>query len=283
MSRPLNARLWWLWFLIGAAAAGEPLLGIGHVPIAVRNLDAASTDYRTLGFTLKPGHLHDDSVVNNHAKFADGTELELITASEPRDALAADYLRMLASGEGPAYLALQWSDARSFRAALKRAGIGFHEGAFFTLDDSRLDYLFFGGDNRSPTDRPEHFIHANTSGPLIGVWIADIENPELMKLLRAVGARFRQLDVQVPALQKATVAELTNGSITLLPRSQRLLADRPIIGALLRTRDLSAVENIVKRRQITGARTIDGPGYRSLMLPPQATHGLWLEFRQSGL
>lgn len=262
----------WLWMLLaGAVQAAGPLAGLGHLPIAVRNLDAASADYRALGFTLKPGHLHEDSVSNNHAKFADGTELELITASEPRDEVATQYLHLLSGGEGPAFLALQWSDADRVRAALTRAGIGFRQGAFFTLEDPRLDYLFFGGDNHSPTDRPEYFAHANGADRLIGVWIADAENPALLALLRALGAQFDA---------RHSEARLSNGTITLLPRSRRLLADRPLIGAVLRARDLGPVAAAARKAGIADVRSIAESGYHSLILPPSATHGLWLEFRQ---
>lgn len=272
----------WLWMLLaGVVQAGRPLVSIGHLPIAVRNLDAASADYRALGFTLKPGHLHDDSVSNNHAKFPDGTELELITASEPRDEVAAQYLRMLDSGEGPAFLALEWTDAERVRATLTHAGIGFHQGAFFTLTDPRLDYLFFGGDNRSPTDKPEYFAHANSAYSLVGVWLADAENPALRQLLRVLGSLFRERTLQVPAPLRAVEAKLGESStITLLPRSQRLIADRPIIGAVLLTRSLAQVEAVARRAGISDMRSATGPGYRSLILSPGDTRGLWLEFRQ---
>jgi hypothetical protein len=278
-------RATWLWVIFAAGAtAGEPLVGVGHMPIAVRNLDAASADYRALGFALKPGHLHDNSILNNHAKFVDGTELELITASEPRDSLAAQYLRILADGEGPAFLALEWTDSASVRAALKRDGIGFQQGAFFTLSDPRLDYLFFGGDNRSPTDRPEHFAHANTAYTLTGVWIADAENPALRQLLRTLGAQFSRRTVQLPARGEAIDARLARGTtLTLLPRNFRFMADRPLIGAVLLTRDLEQLAAFVRKVSIDDIRTTTGPGYHSLILPPSETHGLWLEFRQADL
>ena len=275
----------WLWMLLaGVVRAAGPLVSIGHIPIAVRNLEAASADYRALGFTLKPGHLHDDSISNDHAKFPDGTELELITASEPRDGTAAQYLRMLTVGEGPAFLAFEWTDSAATRAALTAAGMKFREGDFFTLADPRLDYLFFGGDNRSPTDKPEHFAHANTACSLLGVWLADAENAALRKLLRALGANFHDRDVQAPAHVKATDVSLARGTmLTLLPRSQRVIADRPIIGAVLMTRDLEQVARLAASAGRDHVRRSQGPGYHSLILPPAGTHGLWLEFRQPDL
>src|SRR5262245_4051661 len=59
----------------------KPIAGLDHIPTAVRDLGAASARYRALGFALKPGRLHDNSILNNHAKFPDGTEIELITAT----------------------------------------------------------------------------------------------------------------------------------------------------------------------------------------------------------
>lgn len=272
----------WLWMLLAAITqAAEPLVAVGHIPIAVRDIDAASADYRALGFSLKPGHLHDDSILNNHVKFADGTELELITASERKGSTAAQYLRMLDDGEGPAFLALEWGDDAKVRTALKHAGIGFADGVFFTLTDPRLNYLFFGGDNRSPTDKPEYFAHANSAYQLTGVWIADAENPALKQLLGALGARFRSRSHPIFARDQALEADLARGSvITLLPRHRRLIADRPIIGAVLLTRDLERVAAWVGKTSIGDLHTARGRGYRSLILPPAGTRGLWLEFRQ---
>jgi catechol-2,3-dioxygenase len=50
---------WLILFFTGVAVAAEPLVGIGHIPIAVRDLDAASADYRALGFTLKASNPDD--------------------------------------------------------------------------------------------------------------------------------------------------------------------------------------------------------------------------------
>src|SRR5262245_66326123 len=88
-------------------AAPEPAVtGLDHIPIAVADLARAADDYRALGFALKPGRPHDNGIQNQHVKFTDGTELELITAPEARDALTTTYRRHLQRGDGPAFLAL---------------------------------------------------------------------------------------------------------------------------------------------------------------------------------
>ena len=47
--------------------------------IAVRDLEAAAARFAALGCRLKPGRLHPDNLLNEHLKFRDGSELELMT------------------------------------------------------------------------------------------------------------------------------------------------------------------------------------------------------------
>src|SRR5262245_40013294 len=59
------------------ARPGTPTLN--HVVIAVSDLESAGTRFVRAGFTVKPGRLHPDRLLNRHVKFRDQTELELIT------------------------------------------------------------------------------------------------------------------------------------------------------------------------------------------------------------
>jgi hypothetical protein len=96
-------------FLLAVAASFPPpdpaVIGLDHIPIAVGDLARAADDYRALGFALKPGRPHDNGIQNQHVKFTDGTELELITAPAAGDALTTTYRRHLENGDGPAFLA----------------------------------------------------------------------------------------------------------------------------------------------------------------------------------
>jgi hypothetical protein len=231
--------------------------GLDHIPIAVNDLDRASADYRALGFALKPGRPHDNGITNQHVKFPDGTELELITAPEARDPLTATYRKHLAAGEGPAFLAL-------FAPGVDAASLG--------LNADPLQYIFMFGRNQSPTDRSEHFAHANTADSLIGVWLAGDDLSSERRLLEKIGARINAEEVRVPQLITAQVAQLDEGEVVLLPAARQLVPGRRVVGATVRIRDLAAARRVLAGR----GRTIGS----SIFLPPAITHGLWLELRE---
>ena len=235
----------------------SPATGLDHIPIAVSDLDRAAADYRALGFALKPGRPHDNGITNQHVKFPDGTELELITAPEARDALTATYRKHLAAGEGPAFLAL-------FAPGVDTGSLG--------LNADPLRYIFMFGRNQSPTDRPEHFAHANTAESLIGVWLAGDDLSAERRLLEKIGARIHEDEVRVPEPVQAHVARLAEGEVVLLPGARQLVRGRRIVGATVRIRDLATAE-----------RATGGRGQKigsSIFLPPAVTHGLWLELRE---
>lgn len=84
----------------------RPSIALDHVVLAVNDLEATAARYRQLGFALKPGQPHANGIRNQHVKFTNGTELELLTAPAAADDLTTRYRRHLADGDGPAYLAL---------------------------------------------------------------------------------------------------------------------------------------------------------------------------------
>jgi len=266
-----------------AGPAMTPLVrGLDHIPVAVSDLDAAAEDYRKLGFTLKPGRPHENGIRNQHVKFADGAEIELITASAARDPLTHEYLEHLAGGDGPAFLALFAPEldplARLFddmgRAYRRSAGIL----SFPAGDD--LHYVFFGRRNASPTDRPEHFRHANGAEALIGVWLAGDDLSAERDLLVRLGATIGEEELRVPNETRVTVARFPQAEIVLLPGSRQLTPGRRIIGATLRARSLGPLRGISTSVGRGAPQTAETPHGSSLFLSPGVTHGIWLEFRQ---
>jgi hypothetical protein len=244
------------------SASGETRAGLDHIPIAVANLERAAEQYRALGFVLKPGRRHDNGIRNEHAKFPDGTELELITAPEARDDLTTTYRKHLAAGDGPAFLAFH---APAMSEAVHR---------------SAPPYIFFGGLNRSPTDRPEHFKHTNGAYAFIGVWLAADDLSQERKLLQMMGAVIERRQARVPMPLATDVARLSDDEVVLLPARFQLVPGRRIVGATVAVKSLAAAQPIVERAAGKFLERVSGPGSRSVFVPPSSAHGLWLELRE---
>lgn len=248
-----------------AAPPAPTVVGLDHVPIAVNDLARAVEDYKTLGFALKPGRPHEDGIENQHVKFTDGTELELITAPAARDTLTTTYRRHLANGDGPAFMGLF---ARGIEPGTTRP--------------TSLDYVFLSGRNKSPTDRPEHFAHANTAESLVSVWLAGNDLSRERRLLHDLGARETEKAVRVPDARRAAVAQFQEGDVLLLPGSHQLVPGRRVVGVTLRVRSLDAARAIVDRGQLASLAVVPSADGRSVFLPPSRTHGLWIELRELG-
>ncbi|MBC7934588.1 MAG: VOC family protein [Rhizobacter sp.] len=66
------------------------LKGFDHIPIAVENLERPADLFKKLGFTLKPGRFHFHGIRNQHIKFYNGAELELLTSTNRNDILSTE-------------------------------------------------------------------------------------------------------------------------------------------------------------------------------------------------
>jgi len=256
----------------------SPVVGLDHIPVAVSDLEQASATYRALGFAIKPGRDHANGIRNAHVKFRDGSGIELITVDSAVDELTMQYVEFLAHGEGPAFLALHARETNRLIAALRVGGYEFRrDGDVIDLRQPELAYLFFVRDNRSPTDRPEHFAHRNGATALRAVWIATESGAELERLLVHLGGSSARRTVLAPDSVVATVVTVDQGEVVILPVSHQVAAGRPIIGASFRVSDVELVT-----RQLSAAGTAvrfeKGAAHR-IVVPPCATHGIWLEFR----
>lgn len=268
--------------VLAAASFGAPqpaVTGLDHVPIAVADLRRAADDYRALGFAVKPGRPHDDGIENQHVKFTDGTELELITAPAARDALTTTYRRHLEHGDGPAFLALFAPDMAVADARLTALGIR-HARAGGAIDfpaEDTLGYLFLSGRNKSPTDLPGHFAHANTAESLVRVWLAADDLSRERRLFEGLGAVVVDRDVRIPEPARAPVARFAEGDVLLLPGSRQVAPGRRIVGVTLRVANLETARATLDRSQPVPLAVVPSAGGRSVFVAPQRTHGIWLE------
>ncbi len=268
-------------------AAGEPskplITGLDHIPLAVQDLARAAERFRSLGFVWKEGRAHSNGILNRHAKFPDGTEIELITAPDARDALTSEYRAFLAHGDGPAYLGFFAPDQDRVVAALEKGKKSLErDGGLlgFPVGDG-LHHVFFARRNASRTDRPEHFLHPNTAESLIGVWLAaDDLSPE-RGLLGSLGIPIEKRVACTPECAMAEVARLPEGEVVLLPGKRQVVPGRRIAGATVRVRSMAEARAVLERGGWK-TRVLRWEKGQSVFLGPEVGCGLWLELRQDG-
>ncbi len=270
MSRPALA----LWLLGASASAPTPLLlGVDHMPMAIDDLEAAQARFRALGFTLKPGRPHNNGIRNAHAKFADGSSIELITTPAAVDPLTTEYRRLLAQGNSPAFLSLFVRDMPLTVRALAPLGVRDEDGAP-GFETGPLRAFFFGTRAPSPTDRPEHFRHANGARGIDRVWLAPTDPRPVRTMIELLGGRFHARRVCLATCTTAPVAILPKGEIVLLPAHFQQLAGRPILGVSIGVDDLAKARRLI--RAISSAAPLERGG--GIFVPPARTNGMWIEF-----
>lgn len=254
-----------------SAVAQAPLvMGVEHTPIVVTDLEKAQADFRAMGFAIKPGRFHADGIRNVHVKFPNGTELELITAPSPTDALASEYYAHEQRGDGPVYFGLWAPNHPALAIRIKAMGMPVQQddGALTFPAGDPLHHLFLGSGEKAPTDRPENFAHANSALRLSGFWVSG--NRQERDLLEGLGVPFHRSKACGP-LGPADVAEMPNGDVFFVHGGPQ---DGSEIGARIEVRSLEVAAAVMKKNGLN-PETYSGCG---LWLPPKVSHGIWLQF-----
>ena len=241
-----------LLLLAAPVSAQQPVLGIDHIPVVVKDLVRAQADFAALGFTLKPGRPHKNGLSNAHIKFADGSEIELISPATASDELSSHYVDWLREGDGPVSLGL------------------IRPGSTNTPPPG----IFFGGRQRSPTDLPEHFEHANDAVSLSAIWLAG--SPAERKLQNLPGAKVVEGAFCTPFGSGLKSIQFKEGEIPLLPESAQIVSGRPIVAATVAVKRLDLTHGYLDGRG-RRYRQVAGCGRPGLWVE---SHGLWLEFSE---
>lgn len=166
-------------------------LQLDHAVIAVSDLDTATHDYQSLGFTVLRGGVHANRATHNALiTFPNGTYLELLaaTADSPRPGVI-DFSMMLRQGEGLAGFALRSDDLAADTVRLRAQEFAVNDiipGERRREDDTLVQWKLALIDNefipfliedvtprahRIPTD-PAITTHANGVSGLCAVEIA---------------------------------------------------------------------------------------------------------------
>jgi catechol 2,3-dioxygenase-like lactoylglutathione lyase family enzyme len=271
----------WAWILLvilgsAAASAASAVRGLDHIPVAVADLDRAKADYEALGFVLKPGQPHRNGLRNVHAKFPDGSEIELITAAAAMDELSAAYVEWLKGGDGAPFAGFYAPALNSLVRLIADLGLPLtlRDGIAVFPAPSPFSHLFFGRRQRSPTDAPEHFAHPNTAFGLVRVWLS--EDAATQSLLRMLALPHADEPRCAPFGTSQAILAMTEGEIVFV-RPAAAGSRRPILGVTIAVASLDAARRVLTENGIAQTPCADG----GLWIAPDRAHGVWLELRQT--
>ncbi len=211
---------------------------LDRVVLVVPDLRQASATLAPYGFRFTTGYLHPDGLRSDHIRFKDGTELELMTVGGLLgDARAQDYSRLLAEGEGGAYVALTTTglDAITAEAAhqkitYRRSAEGNRRSLHFP-PPSGASGVFFAPRSSELADTDSVTVHLNGAVSLMQAWVeggADLEG-----LLAEAGAA-NCGHLASPDGRIGQVWGLSHGSIVVVRPVSTTRPPRPI-GAILVT------------------------------------------------
>jgi hypothetical protein len=162
-----------------------------HVVIAVADLGSASSTFRdTLGFSLKPGRVHENGLRNVHIRFGNGSALELISPGPGEsDELSEWYRRFLGQGDGGAFVALSAGPPDTVLGrlgSLADQAVVFEGRSFDWVsfpEGHPLHAFFFVNVRARSPDEPGQLRHRNGARGLAEVWIETPNSEDLSEML----------------------------------------------------------------------------------------------------
>jgi Glyoxalase-like domain len=283
---------------------------IDHLVICVRDLASAERSLQTLGFTLTPTGVHPFGTSNHLAMF-ENNFLELLAVTDPaaipaaapgRFSFAAHQQNFLATAEGMSMLAMHSTDAHADAARFAANGIGayapFDFGRDAVLPDGRAARVAFSlafatdpgmaglaffvcQQHHAPELfwKPEYQRHPNGALRVIEVVLSAPEPAQHRVFLEQLTGHTAEL-----APGRLTVGTVED-RITVLDHSETArrfpgsaAQDVPrFCAARLVVRDLDTTKRELQRNGVD-VQIIDSV----LLTPPEAAHGLALEFVERG-
>jgi catechol 2,3-dioxygenase-like lactoylglutathione lyase family enzyme len=294
-------------------------IGLDHVGIAVKDLAAAKRTFtRTLGFRNPLEGRLPNGLDNVVFYFKDATYIELLTPYDRKK--AAWYASFLEKFQGVVFYVLAISDAQRTGAYLARHGAALtkpRSGTIrlkgetkkpgelwqtFFLKNSPIkhDPFFFiryrpesrrglRDKLKSPAIRRRYFGHTNSALRFAAVWQAVPDLKRAVKEYESVGFTAGEA-FEEPRLQAdGRVIEAGQGSILLLaPQNEKSVVARFIkdrgrpmcIGLSIEVGLVARTRMLLKHTTSNNHAVSMGPRGPSILLPPEATHGIWLELFQ---
>jgi hypothetical protein len=246
-------------------------IGLDRITVSVSDLGLAASSWGLLGFSVQPPGNSPDTLI----LMADGTSLRLTTEAGPADANQRQEQEFL---EGPVAFSFRTKDPRSLTRILLSAKVPFtDEDALLKLDSRYFNYLSFIPESSVRLNGPWS-AHPNGAISIIRIWMATDRSNDLADLLVALGGEKSLRTTYVPERAPAKVVAVSNGEVVMVAKSQELIRDRPLVGATILIADIGAQEARLARSHVPFAKY--GGDDPRIVVAPEATHGMWLEFRE---
>lgn len=196
---------------------------IDHVISVVRDLDKATAEHIAMGFTLKPGRLHQNGLLNAHIKFRNGTSYELMSVQgNAKDKMARTYLQLMQEKEGGVYIALTGMATKEMDSLLSKAGIehkvilGKAWNYITFPPTSGLAHFFFIENHLKMKDEEKYLEHKNGAIAMDRVGVEG--NDEVLKFLTTLGLN---ITADTGAVEKMRTFSTSTGDIVVVPIERR--------------------------------------------------------------
>lgn len=289
--------------------------GLDHVGIAVRDLETAKKTYRNLGFTVFAGGKHPNLGTRNSGPSFESGYLELITFWDRTKTLGGMVANFLEKHEGGLFVGLDLSSAEDTAKLLRASGFNIDgpETGSLSEDPEQHDqapnvgsWRFLGLDSGTipaghlPTKSSDAIfflqyepwvgnVHANTAKKLASVWMGVRDLEASVRGYESMGFR-RSRKIAVPQLgAQGQEIEAGQGRILLLQpenstgKVAAFLAERGaegIIGVSIEVASLQTARSLLEANTKRQLEPYAGPYGHSILIPPEFTHGIWIEFFQ---
>ncbi len=256
----------------------EALIGLDHMPFVVQDLEAATILWQDMGFAVQPGGTQDNGITTANIVFKEGASIELFSVPAAVDELTEKYRAMLDVAEGPTSFYFRARDLGAAREGME--GDGFEYMAIaHQVDRDSMDYLYF---REGVPDEDKYLRHPNGARVMSRVWVATTRSHgrELKRLLAALtlGADTMEGKFYAPGEVQAISVAIDNGEVLILPIDRQVTEGRPVVGATIEVENVEALRN---RLMSAGIAFTQGGTFRaSVIVSPETTHGMWLEFRE---
>ena len=296
--------------------------GVDHIGIGVRDLTQARHDYEHLGFKVSVGGHFPGGLSNCTVSLPQNGYLELLSVTGGAPAAqgdAAEIADFVKKHEGAMFLGIDVSSAKAAADYLRahnfdvkgpEPGSIMKEGETtppppmwydvstadkpaankegFTIPIFLVEYLSTGWKDKARAEG--RLDHPNTAMSIHAGWFAVRDTQTQLRTLRDAGFEVGESRETKFLSAHGREVKAGAGALLLLESSNKdgLLTkylsdhDEGIIGLSIEVADLSRARQLAEGGTGRKLETYKGLYGTSFLLPPEVTHGVWLEMFQSG-